>query len=229
MNFIWRVLNKTKLLFGIYVRRDPFLCEARRWFRDNGDDTLRLEYPLLTRDSLVFDIGGYRGDFAAAIHERYGCTVYIFEPVKEFYEYCVSRFKDNHKIICLNYGLSSKDDWLDIGLAENASSFNSPLATKNKDRVEVRCINKIIDELRVKRIDLLKINIEGGEYDVLPALLSSGKIGLVNYLQIQFHNFIQDAKEQRDEIRSQLRRTHVEMWNYPFIWESWKLTEDGKL
>ena len=43
-------------------------------------EKLRYKYPL-TKDSVVLDVGGYKGTFAAEIVRRYGCHVYVFEPV----------------------------------------------------------------------------------------------------------------------------------------------------
>lgn len=222
MKLLLKIKTKLEFLYRRYIRREPFLLEAARWFRDKGDETLRLNYPL-TQENIVFDLGGYHGDFAAAIHERYGCKVYIFEPVPEFYQKCVTRFQGNHQIVCLNYGLSSADGWLDIGLAENASSFASPHAKGAMQRVQVRSVVECIRELNIDRIDLMKINIEGGEFDVVPAIIESNDIRKVRYLQVQFHNFVDHAAKRRTAIRDQLENTHMEMWNYEFVWESWKL------
>lgn len=222
MNFLLKVKDKMIFLYRRYILRDLFLLEVARWFRDRGDEVLRLDYPL-TNESIVFDLGGYHGDFAAAIHERYGCKVYVFEPVPEFHQMCVTRFLSNNKIVCLNYGLSSTDGWLDIGMAENASSFSSPLAKGALQRVQVRSVVECIRDLGVDRIDLMKINIEGGEFDILPAIVESGDIRKLQYLQVQFHNFVDHAAKRRAAIRAQLAYTHTEMWNYDFVWESWKL------
>ncbi|MGZ8983219.1 MAG: FkbM family methyltransferase [Methylotenera sp.] len=221
MKLISKIQNKLGILYRRYILREPFLLEAARWFKDKGDENLRLEYPL-TQESIVFDIGGYHGDFAAAIYERYRCKVYVFEPVPEFYQKCITRFLGNQKIVCLNYGLSSVDGWLDIGLAENASSFASPYAKGDMQRVRVRSVVNCIRELGADQIDLMKINIEGGEFDVVPAIIESGDIEKIQYLQIQFHNFINDADNRRAMIRAKLTNTHAEMWNYDFVWESWK-------
>lgn len=220
------LFNKTKskldVFYRRYIKREPFQLEMDRWFKDKGDEALRLKYPL-TAQSVVFDVGGYHGDFAAAIYQQYGSKVYVFEPVPEFYNKCVTRFKGNSQIICLNYGLSSTDGWLDIGMAENASSFASPHATGEMQRVRVRSIVECIHELGIEKIDLIKINIEGGEFDVLPAIIDSGDINKVSYLQIQFHNFVDQAVLRREQIRKGLAKTHTEMWCYEFVWESWCL------
>jgi FkbM family methyltransferase len=200
---------------------DPFLIQAEHWFRDQGDETLRLDYPL-TSESIVFDLGGYHGDFAEAIYNKFGCKVYIFEPVEEFYKQCVARFEGNPKINCFNYGLSSKNEWLDIALAENASSFISQNIDGEMQRVELRSVTDCIEELSINNIDLMKINIEGGEFEVLPSLLESGDIKKINFIQIQFHNFVESAERKRNSIRNELRSTHKEMWNYEFVWECWE-------
>jgi len=70
----------------------------------------------------------------------------------------------------------------------------------------------------------MKINIEGGEYELLLALLDSpALIQGIRYFQVQFHDFVPDAQAQREHIRQRLSATHELMWDYPFIWESWRL------
>lgn len=223
MNFLSKVRHRLRLLYNRHIQHAPFLLEVDRWFRDRGDETLRLDYPLMG-ESVVFDVGGYLGDFAEAVYQRYGCKVYIFEPVPEFYEKCIARFSGNEKIVTLNYGLSSIDESLDIGLAADASSFASPHATGAVQKVLLRSVARVIGELGLSRIDLMKINIEGGEFEVIPALVKSGDIKKIQYLQVQFHNFVTHAESRRAEIRTQLQKTHMQMWNYDFVWESWKIT-----
>jgi len=38
------------------------------------EEEIRYEYPLNVR-SIVFDVGGYKGDFAQGMLDRYGCFV----------------------------------------------------------------------------------------------------------------------------------------------------------
>ena len=94
---------------------------------------LRLDYPL-TKDSIVFDLGDYKGDFAYEIHKRYGCYVYVYEPVKKFYLECVERFKENSKIKCINYGLSNENGKVAIGDNDDGSALlgiiNQRIASK---------------------------------------------------------------------------------------------------
>lgn len=223
MTLLSKIINKIKFNYQLYIKRDPFLLEVQKWFNDKGDQTLRLDYEL-NESSVVFDVGGYQGDFAQQIYNKYGCTVYVFEPVKEYYEKCVERFKDNPKIKVLNYGLSSNNCSLNISVAENASSlFRSIQYSDTTEAVSLRSVIDVLDEMKVDYIDLIKINIEGGEFDILPSIIQSAYISKVGNIQVQFHNFVQNAVKLRDDIRHDLRATHKEMWSYEFVWESWKL------
>lgn len=222
MELIRRAVGKLANLYGLYVLRDPFLIGARRWFKDFGYDTFNLNYTL-NSESLVLDVGGYHGDYAEAVFRKFGCRVILFEPIPAFYEDCVKRFADNPSIACLNYGLSSLSGSFPISVSDNASSFKKLPTGDNADIAEVRSFKEVVLELGIDRIDLMKINIEGGEFDLLPAMIDSGLIKRVRFLQVQFHNFVAGAKEGRSRIRESLFKTHREMWNYEFVWESWEL------
>lgn len=217
-----KLANKVNCLYKLYVVRDPFLWNVKRWFADQGDQTLRLNYQL-DKSSIVFDVGGYLGDYAEAIYEKFGCRIYLFEPVPHFYDKCVKRFSGNPSIVCLNYGLSSQSGWFEMNLNNNESSFNKIEAGGAIQQAEVRSITEVVTELGINKIDLIKINIEGGEFDLLPAIVDSGLIKQVRYIQVQFHNFVEGAVENRLRIRKSLESTHREMWNYDFVWESWEL------
>ncbi|MFN4278858.1 FkbM family methyltransferase [Thermosynechococcus sp.] len=201
---------------------NSFQREVRRWFRDKGDSTLRLDYPL-DPDSIVLDVGGYKGDFAALIHEKFNCRVFIFEPVSTFYHICQERFAGNQKITNLNYGLSDTSKVSQIYIAEDASSFYERTSKASKAVAELRDCAVVFKELAIEKVDLMKINIEGGEYDLLQKLIDSALVENIRYLQIQFHNFVENSEQKRQDLRSQLTRTHIEMWNYEFVWESWRL------
>ena len=220
--FAVKINNKIIQLYKVHVQRDPFSRAANKWFSDKGDETLRLNYQL-DKTSIVFDVGGYLGDYAEAIYQKFGCQVYLFEPVPQFYDSCVERFRNNPSIICLNYGLSSKSGWFEINLNNNESSFKKAGLSNISQKAEVRSITKVATELGIENIDLIKINIEGAEFELLPEIIDAGLIRRIKYIQVQFHNFDAGAVDARFHIRSMLKQTHREMWNYDFLWESWEL------
>jgi FkbM family methyltransferase len=220
-NVIKKIINKVNYLYKLHILRDTHLRNVRQWYLDKADEKLKLNYPL-DHLSIAFDIGGYLGNCAFDINQKFNCRVYLFEPVPGFYQECVRRFANNPSIICLNYGLASRSGRLGINVDENSSSFSKKTGT-NMQQVQVRSIDEVIAELGVEKIDFIEMNIEGGEFDLLPAMIDSGLIKQVRYLKIQFHDFVENAVENRQRIRNSLRKTHREMWNYEFVWESWEL------
>ena len=80
----------------------------RRWKADQGDQVLRLNYHLRP-DSVVMDLGGYRGDWAHEIHSRYRCRVHVFEPVLSFADGIVPQAGDVFEIEAAPFGLALKN------------------------------------------------------------------------------------------------------------------------
>lgn len=223
LQFVKKLRSRARHLFRRYVQRDVFTVEHSRWLRDKGDENLRLDYPTLDENSVVLDLGAYKGDFAYAINEKYGCTVYCFEPHPRFFETCVDRFLSNTKVIPLNYGLSdSNGDFILSDSADGSSFLNPNKSNKEGIECEVREILSALKKLEISEIDLMKINIEGGEYPLLLHMASQSALSLVDKFQIQFHTFIDDAESMRDEITAAFSETHERTWCYTFVWENWK-------
>jgi FkbM family methyltransferase len=197
---------------------DHPLREAQRW-KLAGGTALLYDFPLGPQD-VVLDIGGHVGGFAAAIHARHGCTVHIFEPVLEFCNHCKVRFRDVSQVQSHCYGLAAVDGRFAISNANEASSLH----VGNLDGgeiVEVREAGGAIAKLGIDRIGLIKMNIEGAEYEVLAALIEAGIVARSRFLLLQFHT-VGDWVPARETLRARLRETHDELWCYDFVWEAWQ-------
>tara|TARA_B100000586_G_C20060127_1_gene405911 strand:+ start:285 stop:1007 length:723 start_codon:yes stop_codon:yes gene_type:complete len=211
-----------KWFYAFYIAKDRAIIERTKWYRDKGDEYLRLEYNL-NEDSIVFDIGGYVGDFAEKISKKFGCKIYLFEPSQSFYKKCLERFKDNKNILCFNYGVGNLNGDFVLSNDNEASSTKRKISDKEGEKIKIKKISDIIEEQRVNNIDLMKINIEGGEYDLLPFIINENLISKINNIQVQFHNFIPNAVKKREEITNLLKNTHKNDWSYYFVWENWSL------
>ena len=110
-----------------------------RWFKINGDKTLRLNYDL-NKNSLVFDLGGYEGQWTSDIFAKYCCKIYVFEPVKKFSENIKKRFSGNEKIKIYNFGLAGENKKTTISLRDDESS----IFKKGKNREEISLIKASI-------------------------------------------------------------------------------------
>lgn len=204
----------------VELRRRTLVGE---WNRVRGDITLRLDYNL-DKNSIVFDVGGYIGQWASDIYSKFGCTIYIFEPVSEYYDFIVHRFKKTPKIKIINTGLGSRNITQKINVFNENSSVYDNLNIKD-GTVESIKITDICEFMRlsnITKIDLIKINIEGGEYDLINRLINSNIINNIHNIQVQYHSFVKNADQKRDLITKKLSKTHVRNYNYPFVWESWQ-------
>ncbi len=189
------------------------------WFRAKGDQTYRLDYPLNSA-SIVFDVGGFRGDWAESILNRYHCRIHVFEPIPEHVTMLQQRFSGNSNISIHPIGLAGKTRNQKIGtLALDSSVFKiqgSSITASFQD------VKEIFEQLHINRIDLMKINIEGIEYELLERLIETGLIKMITDIQVQFHEFVPGAEILRNRIRAKLKETHHCTYNFSFVWENWK-------
>ena len=194
---------------------------GKSWIKVKGDKTLRLNYNL-NEHSIVFDLGGYKGEFAEEIFNKYQSKIYVFEPILEFYTIIKNKFNNNSKILPYQYGLAGKDGEMQISMSDNSSSVF--LKTENSETIQLKSIVEFIRVNNITKVDLIKINIEGGEYEVLESLLENDLIGIFDNIQVQFHDFLFDnAKERMHAIQEKLKQTHQITYQYEFVWENWKL------
>lgn len=196
--------------------------ELERFHKDNGKD-LKFKYLKLNEKSIVFDLGGYEGNFSSNLFSRSPCKIHIFEPVPNFAKNIKERFKNNKNIICNAYGLCSNNKEKIINLlGDDTSSYkDQKINESNSVNIKLKDIVEYIKENSIENIDLMKINIEGGEYEILNHLINSQKIKYFKQLLIQFHDIEIDSIKKRNDIRESLKKTHACKFCYEFVWELW--------
>ena len=193
--------------------------EYRRWVNDNGE-TKRYNYNL-NNESIVFDVGGFHGEWTTNIFNRYKSIIYIFEPVQKCINIITEKINNNNKIHLFEYGLGGKNEETVISLDGDAASvFNK---SKNMEQIKIVDISDFISENNINYIDLIKINIEGGEYELLDSLLTNNHITKIKNIQIQFHDFVPGAIKLKEDLQSRLSITHKITYKYDFVWENWEL------
>jgi FkbM family methyltransferase len=197
------------------------------WVSADGDNTHRLNYSL-NEDSIVFDLGGYHGDWAELISKRYNSNIYIFEPFPAFAEIIRKKFISNPKIKVFEFGLSRKNETISLSNDENKSSHYTN-TSKLKITAFLKSYSEFISENNIEHIDLMKINIEGGEYDLLEGIIDQNLTNRIKNLQIQFHDFIvENAHLRMTNIQENLKKTHFQTYSYKFVWENWQLKTNNE-
>ena len=188
----------------------------------NANEKHLLDHPLTT-ESVVFDVGGFTGNFSADIVKRYDCNVYIFEPVSAHYQSLVERFKGNSKVRAFNFGLSNKSSTATISVNGSGSSVH--IEGEASEKIQLVDVCKFIARENIQRIDLMAVNIEGSEYELLPRILDSGLLEKVETIQIQFHLYDEPRYVRaRAEIVKRILESHRIKFSFPFTWECFSKT-----
>lgn len=191
------------------------------WFNDDFDNSRRYNYDL-NENSIVFDAGGYKGEYASLISNKYNCHVFIFEPIPAFFKIIQDRFSNNNKIHPYCFGLSDNTSKQSIAVIDNASSVY--VKELNPLEIQMKNIIEFLVENNIEMIDLIKLNIEGGEYDLLECLIKNNRVSSFKNILVQFHDFIiPGAKNRMNEIQKELSKTHELTFSYEFVWENWQI------
>lgn len=178
----------------------------------------------LDADSLVLDVGAFVGDWSEKVADRYGCTVHGFEPATGAFEIAETKLAGRRNVHLHNYGLGGNDRSARLALAGPGSTIYTDSSPMGRfEDIEIRDVAGVLDELGIDHIDLLKVNIEGGEFDLLDRLVETGWMPKISQTMVQFHEFHANAYWRRFTARRALRRTHTEVWNYPWVWEYWRV------
>lgn len=215
-----RVLGKLRWVYKTHIEKDPSYVALDSWYRARGDETLRLDYPL-NDASIVLDVGGYQGEWASQIATRFDSHIFIFEPIPDHYNAINARFSLNPKVRTYNFGLSGKTESQAISMLEDGSSVFRSGGNGNV-LVNLCDVAEFLHRANLIEIDLVKINIEGGEYQLLPRMIETGVVKRCRDIQVQFHNFYPQAEALREEIRLRLKETHFLTYDFPFVWENWR-------
>lgn len=170
----------------------------------------------------VLDVGAYRGEWASAIAERYDAEVYAFEPVPGAYRHLARRAEAQPRIHPFEVGLGDHDHDATFAMDGPGSAASEAAGAFGNRTVRLRDVATVLDELGLDEVAWLKVNIEGGEYDLFDRLLATGWLHRVRVVSVQFHEWLPKAHRRRLAIRRGLRATHEEVWNYPWVWEVWR-------
>jgi FkbM family methyltransferase len=139
----------------------------------------------INQNSLVLDIGANIGDVSNFLYNKFMPTIYCYEPNISCHNYMLERFKNNPKIKLFNLAVSNFSGKSNLYFHINAKNINDPQYIQGatlrpekddidlKKKIEIQCVDikKILDDF--KQIDLIKIDIEGAEYSIMPEIIKN--------------------------------------------------------
>jgi FkbM family methyltransferase len=192
--------------------------DATNWFLH---DRHELKYSLdLAEEGIVIDIGAYKGNFTLnLLRKNPKLTFLLYEPILEYYNVAKDKLGHQRNVIINQKGVSSdgrKIQLLDEGLRSRQ------IVSPNNENLEIHT-HSILAIFEIdSRIELLKMNIEGMEYECLEILIKNDKLKLAKNLLIQFHNFENTSEDRYMAIRDKLNVEYDCVFSYKWIWELWK-------
>lgn len=197
------------------VRRERQAGALGAYYRAGGDALLFRDLRVGSSQR-VLDGGGFRGEWTAEALWRFGCSSVVYEPVPEFARGLRERFACNDRVEIVEAALGGAAGEVEIGLAgDGSSAFRAGGAT-----VRARVVD-IAEACARDDLGCVKLNIEGGEYEVLERLAAADRLRGLGTLLIQFHELDAQSAGRRARAQEQLARTHRLRWDFPFVWERW--------
>ena len=182
------------------------------------DPALLTEIKSTLKSGCVFIDGGANIGFFSLIASKLVGTkgaVVAFEPTPLTFSYLKKNIKVNNisNVIVSNKGLSSAEKNLPFLLTKNPEG-NSIISTENKKlkagdkviKISTISIDKFCKQNHLKKIDLIKLDIEGQELEAIKGskyiLLSNKNIKIIFELNIAYgKNGIEFAKKIFDELK----------------------------
>jgi FkbM family methyltransferase len=207
----------SRAMLDLHYYRRPMLEFMRTTF-ENPDILTDAD---LDASGVVLDVGAYLGEWTTRVIDRYGATVHAFEPSPAEFHEMQGRLGDESRANLHQYGLAGSTRTATLALDGPGSSVHGGPATFGRAEVELRDVIAALDHLGLDEVDLLKVNIEGGEYELFDRIIEAGALTRFRQISIQFHEWLPDAYRRRATIRRALAASHWEVWNFPWVWELW--------
>ena len=170
-----KVLNFCKMSY--YLRLFYYFFKRKNFYHFSGLN--------LDQHSIVLDIGANVGNIAQFISDKYHSKIYCYEPNKYAFKLLKKKFSKIKRVKVFNKAVTEKKGIykLYIKEAKNEKEFitgsQSSSLLKQKENISKNKFLKVksisIGSLLKKfnYIDLIKIDIEGYEYRILPIILKN--------------------------------------------------------
>lgn len=184
-----RVIGRQALGDEPVVRLD-----ARMPMEFHGNDYCGWAIPrgLLGPDSAVVDVGlGEDVSFTQSLISRYGCTAHGFDPTPRALRYV--RALNEPKLVVHEAAVAARGGTATFYLPNDAAHVSGSLAKAphvGQQALEVRLVTlaEVMSLIGRDRIDLLKLDIEGAEYDLIADAAFADYAQRIGCLCVEFHH-----------------------------------------
>ena len=125
----------------------------------------------------ILDIGGNIGQFSLTLHKRVpDATIDVFEPNPVIFPILKKNTLNTNNIRIFNFGIGYKQN-IKLNFQEGKSATgsvyqqNASKAIDKQSVIDISLIDNVSQITKVKNYDLIKIDVEGYEYEVIKNLV----------------------------------------------------------
>lgn len=129
---------------------------------------------------IVVDIGANVGPFVKSIIHRNPQKVYCVEPSTKLVKTISENFPNNDNIVLVNKAIVG--DSTDI-----VHIFLGRIVQEGDDRFEEITFHQFLEDYSIEKIDFLKIDCEGGEYDIFQEENMEFLLNNVEFMAVEIH------------------------------------------
>jgi FkbM family methyltransferase len=154
------------------------------------------------KGDVVVDIGANIGAFIYYALQKGASKVYACEPAPQSFQILVNHFGNHKNVILSNYGILEKEGTVNLiysaledtsggnFLEANEKAVREHIGTLFSSKVEVlvKSFGTFIKENNITWIDYLKVDCEGGEYDIFIEKYLNFFINHVRKITLEFHD-----------------------------------------
>lgn len=190
-NFVYKIAKRI-----VFDYRGENNCEIET----NGE--MMVLKDKLKNSDVIFDVGANVGDWTkTALELTPQALIHSFEPCKEtFLTLKNNSFPEN--VFLNNFGLGSRDEEKEFFVSGTNSTVNSlfkrdALESKTaqlSEKISLKSLDNYCLEKGINKINFLKIDVEGNEYEVLLGAKKMLETSSIDYIQLEYGGTYISAK-----------------------------------
>lgn len=179
----------------------------------------KFDWPTLTSESVCIDAGAHEGHWSYEIYQRYKCRIVALEPIPEYVAKTHKRL-DGTGAVVIPVALGG---WTRLESFGVHGAMSGAFSNGTPQIVSMAGIVDLLKLLKIGEVDLLKLNIEGGEFEVLETIMGLFEFFRFKNIVVQPHTCVPDYERRWKAIQEGLAGTHTCLFAEPWCWEGWSL------